>query len=345
MRHLKLSGTARERGLTHGKAWPKEIHEFAAIRKSLIKEAMPLWSEHKLKQLLDAHIEFLKKDKELWEEFAGIAEGAAISLRDLMILNNHTDLRDFAEGDFDERLLECSCFAYKKGTKTIAGQTWDMHASAQPYVAHLSIEKENFTQEVFTLTGCLGLAGVSNKSFAVFINNLRSREVNVGYAWPAFVRMLLNCQDIAQAQSLVKEKLPSSGRNFLLVEKEHAINLEVTGKRFETVGNLKQGTLFHTNHYVGSLKETEEEGTRSKTTVNRYNCLEKISPEVISASNFNLEAVADKILIQNPGVLSIPPSPTEAHASASCGGLIYDFESQEGISFAGLYAENDHLKI
>lgn len=345
MRYLALKGTAHERGLAHGQAWPKEIHEFAAIRKSLLKESLKMWSEPKLNKLLDAHIEILKKDPELWNEFNGIAEGAKISHRDLMILNNHTDLRDFADGDFDERLLECSCFAFKQNQKIIAGQTWDMHGSAKPYVAHLRIEKANQVQEVFTLTGCLGLTGVSSNSFGVFINNLRSREVSIGYAWPAVVRKLLDCTSIDEAKTLITRFMPSAGRNFLLVDKEGASNLEVTAKRIESSGDLSSGHLFHTNHYISSLKLSEESSSRSKTTLKRYECLERISPKVVQNNDLSIEKIATSLLSQNTPELSIPINPMDPHASATCGGLVYDFEEKKGISFEGLYWEKNQIKF
>jgi len=345
VKFLTLKGTAYERGLTHGKAWPKEIHEFASIRKYLLKDSLKMWSKPKLHKLLDAHIEILKQDAELWNEFKGIAEGAEISHRDLMILNNHTDLRDFGDGDFDERLLECSCFAFKHGQKIIAGQTWDMHGSAKPYVAHLRIEKDNQTQEVFTLTGCLGLTGVSSNSFGVFINNLRSREVSIGYAWPAVVRKLLDCTSIAEAKTLITSYLPSGGRNFLLVDKNDATNLEVTAKRIESTGDLSEGHLFHTNHYLSSLKQTEEASNRSKTTLKRYECIEQIAPKIAQDKDLSLSTVATSILGQNTPELSIPLNVMDPHASATCGGLMYDFEEKKGISFEGLYWENNKIKF
>lgn len=344
MKHLVLQGTARERGIAHGQAWPKEIHELSKIRKNLLFSAMKTWSEPKINKLLEAHLEVLQKDPELWEEFCGIADGAKISHTDLMILNNHTDLRDFGDSNFDESLLECSCFAFKKGNKTIAGQTWDMHGSAKPYVAHLKIIKETQTQEVFTLTGCLGLTGVTTNNFGVFINNLRSRDVSIGYAWPAVVRKLLDCRSIKEATTLLEKFRPSAGRNFLLVDKDNATNVEVTSKHTELVGSLKLGYLFHTNHYLSSLKAEEEASTRSKTTLNRYACLEKIAPQTLTAE-LNLETLAEKLLNQTVGELSIPLNAEDPHASATCGGLLYDFEIRKGVSFEGLYSDNNQIEI
>ena len=340
MRHLVLSGTPQERGILHGKTWAKEIHEFATIRKNLL---LKIINPKKLNILAETHLDILRNDEELWDEFCGISEAAEISPNDLMILNNYTDFRDFDKGDFDESFFECSCFAFKKNNKILIGQTWDMHASATPYVAHLTVKKENQTQEVFTLTGCLGLTGISTNSFGVFINNLRSRELNIGLAWPALVRKLLDSKSISEAETTLHNNMPSAGRNFLLCDNAEASNFEVTAKQIAREGDLSRGYIFHTNHYVTKLKETEELTTRSQTTLNRYKYLSEKIPE-LAKENLSVQLIGEKLLNTSLGIISLE-APKDPHGSATCGGLIYDFSQKSGISFQGLYSDNKHLKI
>lgn len=344
MKRLELSGTAYARGLLHGQSCASEIQEFAEIRKSLLVSALKNWSSQKLNNLLDKHLEVLKKDSELWDEFRGIAEGSKTSLRDLMILNNHTDLRDFGESDYDESLLECSCFAFKKGPKLVAGQSWDMHGSAEPFVIHLSIDLGSHKQEIFSLAGCLGLAGVNSHGLGVFINNLRSREVDIGFAWPAVVRKLLTATNTQEAKQLLRAHMPSGGRNFLLVDHSQATNVETTSKQIAEHGNLNNGFTFHTNHYLSHLKSTEEESTRSKTTLDRYECLEKHASIAIK-SDISIKSVSEELFNKTETTISIPRSLRDPHASATCGGILYNFNDKKGLSFKGLYSNNDTLNF
>ncbi len=343
MRHLVLTGTPLERGLLHGKTWTKEIHELAVIRKSLLLDTLKTWSVEKVSKLAEDHLKILQRDSELWEEFRGISEGAKISLVDLMILNNHTDMRDFGDSDFDDSVYECSCFAFKQGTHLIAGQTWDMHGSAQDYVAHLTLKKENTTQEIFTLTGCLGLTGVALTGTSVFINNLRSREVKVGYAWPAVVRKLLDAP-FEKAEETLNTYMPSAGRNFLLSNGQIAVNYEVTGKQILKHDDVSKGYLFHTNHYLSTLKNTEEASTRSQTTFRRYEYLQDKVPQIAKEA-LNLKNISQKLFSDSVGTLSMARSSTNPNSSATCGGLIYDYEKKEGVSFEGLFSDKKHLYI
>ncbi len=353
MRQLTLRGSAKERGLMHGKTWSKEIHELAQIRIELLNSALKGWTSSKIKNLVTLHLEVLQKDHELWEEFKGICEGAKISEHDLMILNNHTDLRDFSfaqnDPELNESLNECSAFALKTSHGIIAGQTWDMHGSASPYVAHLTIHKKNgnqeITQEIFTLTGCLALTGINSLGLGVFINNLRSSEMSIGLAWPALIRKILDEGSLQAAEKCIENNLPSGGRSFLLSDQNQAVGFEVTGKQIKSFGKTSnKAFLAHTNHYLTDLKETEDLESRSKSTFDR---LEKITSllEKTSESKSQIKSateLADYLLLQDiSNILCIPVSPQNPHASATCGGMLYDFTQKKGFSFNALYKNKD----
>jgi isopenicillin-N N-acyltransferase-like protein len=344
VRHLVLEGSAQDRGQLHGSTWANEIQNFAKLRKGLLKKSLDSWSFDQINKLAQAHLNVLKRDNELWQEFTGISEGSGVDLVDLMILNNHTDLRDFHASPPDETFLECSCFAFKKGKQLVIGQTWDMHATARDFVAHTTLVKGKGKQEIFTLTGCLGLTGVSSSPFGVFINNLRSHNVKIGLAWPALVRKLLDAKTIAGAHEILKANMPSAGRNFLLADNANAANFEVTANETAQVGDLSKGILFHTNHYLSDLKKSEDPIARSKTTFDRYDYLAKRLPEIY-AGDISVKAIGENFLNKAVGIISIPASKDHQNGTATCGGLLYDFSSSEGISFEGLYSENNHLKI
>lgn len=353
MRQLTLRGSAKERGLMHGKTWSKEIHALAQIRIELLNSALKGWPSSKITNLVTLHLEVLRKDHELWEEFKGICEGAKISEHDLMILNNHTDLRDFSfaqnDPELNESLNECSAFAIKTSNGIIAGQTWDMHGSASPYVAHLTIHKKlgdkEITQEIFTLTGCLALTGINSLGLGVFINNLRSNEMSIGLAWPALIRKILDEKSLKAAEKCIENNLPSGGRSFLLSDQNEALGLEVTGKQIKSFGKIEhENFIAHTNHYLTELKETEDLESRSKSTFDRLekitSLLEKTSeskPQIKSATE-----LADYLLLKDTSnILCIPVSAKNPDASATCGGMLYDFSSKNGFSFGGLYQSKD----
>ncbi len=344
LKHLTIEGTSFEKGTQQGKAWAKEIKELAKIRKALLLEAFKK-APHKLEPLLASHIEVLKKHPDLWDEAKGICETANISQEGLMILNNYTDLRDFVDLSSTEEVGECSCFAIKTNEGVIAGQTWDMHGSALPFVAHLTVKDGSSTQEIFTLTGCFGLTGINSHGIGVFINNLRSSEVAVGLAWPALIRKILSQHTLIDAVATIKKNMPSAGRNFILADNSEALCLEVTGKRVSSCGDLSKGYLIHTNHYTTELKTTEDLELRSKTTVDRMAFLEKRIPEILKKTN-ELNSFSRELFIGEASkAICFSCDDIESADTATCGGMVYDFAQSKGLSFKGLLSENKIYKF
>src|SRR5690606_5823501 len=159
------------------------------------------------------------------------------------ILNNYTDMRDFSYPSDGG----CSTWSVRTEQEYIAGQTWDMHASATPYILHLTIQDAIGPIHILTVTGCLGLSGVNPQGVSVFINNMHCSETAVQLMWPALVRSLLQKPTAQDALNFLKENLPCSGHNYLICDPTESINVETTGLRYD-VTHQSQGPAiyFHT---------------------------------------------------------------------------------------------------
>jgi hypothetical protein len=96
----------------------------------------------------------------LYEELLGIAEGAIVSPEEIVVANHYTDLRDLDPDPANWRLAPtqdaddgasarsrelggdgCSMFFARTPTGRILAQTWDMHATAIPYVMVLGVPR------------------------------------------------------------------------------------------------------------------------------------------------------------------------------------------------------------
>ena len=353
MKHLSLKGSPQERGHIHGESLRADIQSFAALRKELLLKVLP---QEKLNTLVEAHLNFFKNDLELWAEFEALAQAAGLELCDLMILNNHTDLRDFSlvSDDYLASFFECSCFALqKKSGLIVIGQTWDMHASAEPYVCHLTLEKElngqTVKQEIFSLAGCLALTGTSSTGVGVYINNLRSSELKIGLPWPAVVRKLLDCASLADVKPTLQKNSGSAGRNFLVATAREARNFEVTGQNVSSAGSTQDNSeniLLHTNHYLSGLKATEDLANRSKSTLDRYDYVQK-KLRTLAHPEGDAHDLAQKLLTSADAdkVFCIPAPSDDPHGSATCGGHLFDYQSGKGFSFTGLYSSRDFFEF
>jgi isopenicillin-N N-acyltransferase-like protein len=274
---------------------------------------------------------------DFYAEFTAIAESAHLSLADLVILNNYTDMRDFGgEGG-------CSVVALRNARETLAGQTWDMHASATPYILHLSTPEA----EILTVVGCLGLAGVGRKGVGVLINNLHSHEFKVGLIWPALVRGMLLESSARAARNYMEKNLPCSGHNYLLVDAQEALNVEATGQRVATTGELRgSGVIFHTNHYVDpELSKTEILSLQSKTTHARHQALQRYFDQTDVESLNGTRLCEDVFTGARAPAVCVHPPVGDPHGAMTCGGMLLDFKRKEGLSFGGLYQSGDHYRF
>jgi isopenicillin-N N-acyltransferase-like protein len=347
MEGLELKGSFREQGRSHGEAYRKEIHELAAIRQPLIRNFLKKFDLWQLEKFYTKQVAALAKYPEIFEEFCGVAEGARIGLNDLMVLNNYTDMRDFLELDPNDE--GCSVFYFRNKKATVAGQTWDMHGSATPFVRYLKTHHENnLTCTIFTVTGCLSLAGINSHGVGVLINNLHALECSVkGLMWPGLVKLiLLKSQNRAEAQKILATHLPASGHNYLIFDRTGAYNIETTGKQLDVIGEVgdKGGYAFHTNHYVGKLKKFENAERKSSTTEHRWKAVEKVFLEKFD--DLDYKSAQDELFVRNAAAtICIPVQNDKPNASATCGGLIWDAAASKALFFKGLYTEKDHKEF
>jgi isopenicillin-N N-acyltransferase-like protein len=170
--------SAREQGRAHGEAFRGEIGSLADIRIHLCARMSGARPDQVL-AMARHHVPVLEAfDRDLHDELTGIAEGAALDLASILVLNHYTDLRDLAMGEGAPGVPPadgCSIVYAKTPEGPIAAQTWDMHASSIPYVMMLRVPEQGERPGawVLSLTGCLGMAGVNQRGLAVLINNLQ----------------------------------------------------------------------------------------------------------------------------------------------------------------------------
>ena len=277
--------------------------------------------------------------KNLW----GICEAASVTPAQLAILNNYTDMRDFSTYGQDEG---CTVFAFKNCDegKSFAGQTWDMHASATPFMVHLTFEKQKHPDlHLLTLTGCFGLSGMNQEGLSIFINNLHCQEAQPGLMWCALVRGMLHQKNTSEAYQYLQNNMPASGHNYLICDPQHYMNIETTGKRHDITHQVKDaqdGHIVHSNHYVGSLKETEMTWRRSKTTEARQAAAEGFFQQNTSDS-IHYETLAQELLGVGDFCINVEPKKDQPHASATCGGILVDLNTKSGMVYAGEYADQD----
>jgi isopenicillin-N N-acyltransferase like protein len=224
------------------------------------------------------------------EELEGIAEGAGLSPERVVVLNQYTDLRDVPrsvlglperaprlepDGPVSERGDPDGCTAvYFMGDRgPLMGETWDLHANAEPYVRMLRIAPAGRDHETLclTLTGCLGAAGIGAHGVAVTINNLSSTDGRVGVVWPALVRAMLEQTSARAAYELLLRTPLSSGHHYVVADGHDYYGVECSGELKVLTQLGPRAAHLHTNHCFDPVLRRREAVPRGSTSFHRLN--------------------------------------------------------------------------
>jgi isopenicillin-N N-acyltransferase-like protein len=340
LRTLELVGLdPAAHGEQHGEAFRDSIREIYAIRLRLMLERTDLGREENVLALAKHHLPVLEEfNSALHAELCGIARGAGLSAEQLVVLNHYTDLRDLSLRDLQQLDAGhdpggCSAWLVDDGQKNgerFVGQTWDMHGSATPYALLLTVPHARGRQTFFTITGCLGMTGLSSWGTALTINNLNSLDASVGVVWPAMVRACVAQPTARDAYELAMRSKIGSGRHYIFADDHEAFAIETSGTKKKQVWHRRNeaASWFHTNHCVDDEMKPTTRILPTSTTVARYDTLQKreqtsgapSTPAALYA------AFAD---------VSMPFQPSKPDDVATCGAIVMDIRRRQVMACVG----------
>jgi isopenicillin-N N-acyltransferase-like protein len=139
------------------------------------------------------------------------------------------------------------------------GQTWDMHATATPYVLMLRGTPKGAPRFMtFTLTGCMGMIGMNEHGIAVGINNLLATTGQTGVTWTFVVRKILMQDNLDDALRCITEARLAGGHNYMLMDaKGRGYNVEAMPNSV-VVTPLESDALVHANRCLHDATQAEE---------------------------------------------------------------------------------------
>jgi isopenicillin-N N-acyltransferase-like protein len=279
----------RDRGRAHGEHWRAAIHELAELRLALTLRRSGFLDEDEVLAAAGLHLPVLREQLPAQaEELEGIAEGAAISPERVVVLNHYTDLRDVPRSVLGRPGLRseptsgsgaradpdgCTAVYFMGEGGPVMGETWDLHANAEPYVRMLRIAPAGGDHETLcvTLTGCLGAAGLSGRGVAVTINNLSSTDGRVGVVWPALVRAMLEQPDARTAYELLMRTPLSSGHHYVIADGRDFFGVECSGELKVLTQLGPRAAHLHTNHCFDPVLRRREAVPTGSTSFHRLN--------------------------------------------------------------------------
>lgn len=264
----------RARGQAHGEHWREAIAELAQIRLRLCLERGAYATVDEVLRMAERHRPVLAEHlPEHAAELDGIAEGADLEPARIVVLNHYTDLVESVGPRRDAGDGGCTAIYANGDDGPVLGQTWDMHATALPYVRalHLAPRAGGPQTFVLTLAGCVGMAGMSSTGVAVTINNLRSTDGGVGVVWPSLVRAMLAAPDAAAARAVLQRVPLSSGHHYMIADPGEFFGVETSGQLKVLTQQGARAAHLHTNHCFDPVLRKHEAVPNSSTTFARLN--------------------------------------------------------------------------
>jgi isopenicillin-N N-acyltransferase-like protein len=344
IRILELQGTDPARwGEQHGEHFRDDIRAIADIRIALTLSKTDLGTKDNVLALARHHLPVLQRfDRALYDELCGIARGARLTPEEIVVVNHYTDLRDLRLADL-QRLDAggCSALFIADGAHRILGQTWDMHGSAEPYALLLKVPAVPPTPKVsgagipklgstlcFTITGCLGMTGMSSWGVALTINNLNSVDATVGVVWSAIVRAALREPTAAAMRDLLLRAPIGSGRHYVVADDQDVFGIETSGTKRKIIREGGRGPYFHTNHCVDDEMAPTARILPGSTTLQRYATLGEIVKKRAPATMDDMFNALQQV--------GLKQHPTNPHEVATCGALVMDITARNAKACVGI---------
>ncbi len=356
IRVIPLTGTPYAMGYAHGKRFREEIRQMTEERVHLSQDAK--WTGRSLsRSAVIALAEACVAEHEayapaLMQELQGMADATELSLAELVINNGFTDFIDVvynagASAAPAPRLAADNCTAFmvppnrSASGQALLGQTWDMHASATPYVILLQGAPENAPAFLsFSITGCVGMIGMNSAGIAVGINNLMATDGQIGVTWPFVVRKILqqDCLDAALA-CLTDAKL-AGAHNYQIMDGSGAgyeVEALSTSRAMQPLG---AETITHTNHCLVQQnldRERERPPESRASSLNRLRrAQELLQNEAVTVRDL-MALTRDEVAI-----CARPQPPMHVE---SCGAAIMSPGSGEFWSVWGIPADNEYERF
>lgn len=291
---MELVGSARERGLQHGRLLAAGIRRMVGLWRDHVgprgadkaSYLATFRAAHRFRQAIANHA------PQLMEELLGIAAGSDLPLEtilDLQLLDEEWWFRQ-QQRRAATSPHHCSALAGRKDGGVIVAQNFDgvsWMAGLQLLQRHRD-PASGLDALVLTLPGLLALNGVNRAGVAVCVNSLVQLDGSVaGLPVAAVIRQLLEMGDYSQARRFVLDAPHASGQNYVIGDTTDLGMFEASAASVREIALVAtRGALWHTNHplanedrsaYLDATRSwtTERIAATSANTLARYACLER----------------------------------------------------------------------
>ena len=185
---------------------------------------------------------------ELMEEVEGVAEGAGLSVEQVMLVNVRNQVPAAVDGACTGVVIEPRCAVAGTG---FAGQNWDNDPAMDRFSIVLIRRPSGAPAHMnFTQPGIIGYMGLNDAGLGVVMNTLPAPARGVGVPWYFLVRRMYLHASLEAVAAEVRRARRAIPANVALLTADGAADLEVTVDDVHVLRANGRGVLVHTNHCV-----------------------------------------------------------------------------------------------
>ncbi len=266
---IKVRGSPYERGVQHGRQCGDLIRRYPEVLLEALRlEAQWRAMDSRLplpdrEELLRRAMQFLPLmdalAPHLVEEVRGIADGARLSLAEVLLVNVRADVMGVAAVD-----ALCTAFAVGRSATAdggvLSGQNLDQHPANRDLLIMLHVEPDSGpAMLICSFAGLLGYPGINSAGVSLFQNALSTHVWRASGAPHYFLkRLLLEQTSIAECLAVARRVEVCSSTNYVLTDRDGTLlDLEMTPDGLETL-EPQDDLLVHTNHFRSAALASQE---------------------------------------------------------------------------------------
>lgn len=271
---LRVSGNARQRGRAYGESARERIQ----LSRSCYEEVFAHTVGWDWQQAVTSASCYEKPIRDfvpdVMQEMEGIAEGARLSVGDVLAMNARTEIiwAASARQAASQRAglaRECTALALlsarTQAGRLLLAQNWDWLAHGFDTVVVLEVEQPDDRPNFVTVVeaGLLAKASMNSAGLGVVTNALvtSADRGDPGIPYHVMLRLLADRETVTDALKLVQAVTRSSSANYLIGHADDiAVNVEAAPGDFRTLSWQlpNDGSLVHTNHFLGLPSGVDE---------------------------------------------------------------------------------------
>jgi isopenicillin-N N-acyltransferase-like protein len=244
---VEASGSPYEVGFQHGRQCQALIPSFVDRGLAWLNHYQPMSRQealHRARAYLPHARDFAP---DLVEEMQGIADGAEVSLDEVLLLNVRTLLLYTAPPG-------CTAFAVVPPAtadgSVLFGQNHDWDPAGERFGLLLHLRPRGKPPVLmFGYPGQVGFIGMNAAGVGLAMNLLRSPGWRVGVPHYLIARRCLEQESVAACIELIARAHRPSSVNLLLADRHGAVSVETTPTDHVVLPPDERGVLVHTNHY------------------------------------------------------------------------------------------------